>query len=45
MTLCNATKTENLENDFVELSTKTEELGWSDDKDNPRAWIEKTQGD
>ena len=41
MTQCSETKTENLENDFIELSTKTQELGWSDDKDNSRDWIQK----
>ena len=31
-------------NDFIELSSKTKELGCSDAKDFPRAWIEKRQG-
>ena len=42
MTQSNATKSKNLENDFAELSTKTKELGWSDENDFLRAWIEKT---
>ena len=44
ITRSNVPKTKNLEKDFVELSTKTKELGWSDEKDNPRAWMEKTEG-
>ena len=44
MTQSNATKTENLENDFMEPSTTTRDLGWSDEKDNPKVWIEKAQG-
>ena len=42
MTQSNMIKTENLENDFGELSTKTKQLGWSDEKENPSAWIEET---
>ena len=44
MTQSNATKTENLENDFEELSKKKRlwALVWFCDKDNPRAWIAKT---
>ena len=41
MTQSNATKTENLENDFMDLSTKSTELGWFDGMSNPRAWLQK----
>ena len=43
MTQSNATKAENLENDFIELSSKTKELGWSDEKSNQKCWREKAR--
>ena len=45
MTQSNATKVENLENDFIELSSKTKELGSSDEKSNPKCWLEKRDND
>ena len=36
-------KAENLENDFQEESSKTRELGWSDEKSNPKCWLEKAR--
>ena len=40
-TQSNATEAENWENDFVEQSSKTKELSWSDEKSNPKCWLEK----
>ena len=39
----NATKAENLEHDFIKESSKTKELGWSDEKSNPKCWLEKAR--
>ena len=33
--------TENLENDFLEVSSKTKKLGWSEGQSNPKCWLEK----
>ena len=38
MTQGNATKAEKLENVFIEVSSKTKKLGWSDEKSNPKCW-------
>ena len=38
----NAAKAENLEKDFIEASSKAQELGWSEGKSNPKCWLEKT---
>ena len=43
MTQSNATKAENLENDFFEVSSNTKELGWSDEKGNPKLLALKDQ--
>ena len=41
MTQGNATEAENLENDFIELSSKTREQDWSDGESNPKCWLAK----
>ena len=40
MTQSNATEAENWENDFIEVSRKTKELGWSEGKGNRKCWLE-----
>ena len=37
------TKTKNLEQHWKDLATRAKEFGFSEDEDNPRAWIEKKQ--